>query len=193
MFIFEHITHTKLLQIIKNWPLSSKCVQELFHRHSFLWQKPTRQFFLHWQSVYSYTCINSSNLWKLKFLRSFTRVLSILIFFLFCALNILGCNSKHWSLTRTVIFINCLVSTILRLFHCLRNVSFWTEISYTVEEFAEIPVCHLPVSEQDLINLLASNSNTMLQFHCFFLHPLDVFIIFHYLYFIDCSNPTEDQ
>lgn len=81
MFIFEHITHTKLLQIIKNWPLSSKYVQELFHRHSFLWQKPTRQFFLHWQSVYSYTCINSSNLWKLKFLRSFTRVLSILIFF----------------------------------------------------------------------------------------------------------------
>lgn len=81
MFIFEKITHTKLLQIIKNWPLSSKYVQELFHRHSFLWQKPTRQFLLHWQSVYSYTCINSSNLWKLKFLRSFTRVLSILIFF----------------------------------------------------------------------------------------------------------------
>lgn len=45
MFIFEQITHTKLLQIIKNWPPSSKYVQKLFHRHSFLWQKPTRQFF----------------------------------------------------------------------------------------------------------------------------------------------------
>lgn len=54
-------------------------------------------------------------------------------------------------------------------------------------------MCHLPVSEQDLINLLASNSNTMLQFNCFFRHPSDVFIIYHYLYFIDCSNPTEDQ